>query len=43
MNPYVNFKGDCEEAFRLYEKTLGGRMGEIFPLRRIAVGRGRPS
>ena len=30
MNPYVNFKGDCEEAFRLYEKTLGGRMGEIF-------------
>ena len=30
MNPYVNFKGDCEEAFRAYEKTLGGRMGEIF-------------
>jgi PhnB protein len=30
MNPYVNFKGDCEEAFRAYEKTLGGRVGEIF-------------
>lgn len=30
MNPYVSFKGDCEEAFRTYEKTLGGRMGEIF-------------
>jgi len=30
MNPYVSFKGDCEEAFRLYERTLGGRLGEIF-------------
>ena len=30
MNPYVSFKGDCEEAFRIYEKALGGRLGEIF-------------
>jgi len=30
MNPYVSFKGDCEEAFRVYQRTLGGRLGEIF-------------
>jgi PhnB protein len=30
MNPYVSFRGDCEEAFRVYERTLGGRLGEIF-------------
>ena len=25
-NPYLNFPGTCEEAFRLYEKTLGGKI-----------------
>lgn len=30
MNPYLNFKGDCEAAFKFYEQCLGGRMGEIF-------------
>jgi PhnB protein len=30
MNPYLSFNGDCEEAFRVYEKTLGGRLGAIF-------------
>jgi len=30
MNPYLSFKGDCEEAFKLYEKCLGGQPGAIF-------------
>ena len=27
MNTYVNFAGRCAEAFRFYEKHLGGRIG----------------
>ena len=27
MNTYVNFAGKCAEAFRFYEKHLGGRIG----------------
>jgi PhnB protein len=27
MQPYVNFAGRCAEAFRFYEKHLGGVMG----------------
>ena len=30
MNPYVNFKGDCEEAFTFYEQRLGGKPGPSF-------------
>ena len=30
MNAYLSFKGDCEEAFRCYERTLGGQLGTIF-------------
>lgn len=30
MNPYLSFKGQCEEAFRFYAKSLGGQVGEIF-------------
>ena len=30
MSPYLNFKGDCEEAFKFYERCLGARMGPIF-------------
>jgi PhnB protein len=25
-HPYLNFNGNCEEAFRLYEKVLGGKI-----------------
>ena len=28
--PYLNFKGTCEEAFKFYEKTLGGRIEAMF-------------
>lgn len=27
MNTYVNFRGMCAEAFRFYEKHLGGKVG----------------
>ena len=26
VNPYINFSGNCEEAFRLYERVLGGKI-----------------
>lgn len=30
LNPYLNFDGTCEEAFRFYEKCLGGRIEAMF-------------
>jgi PhnB protein len=26
LNPYLNFNGNCAEAFRFYEKVLGGKI-----------------
>jgi PhnB protein len=26
VNPYLNFDGQCAEAFRFYEQVLGGRI-----------------
>ena len=26
IDPYLNFNGQCEEAFRFYERVLGGRI-----------------
>ncbi len=26
MNPYLNFNGQCEAAFKFYEKSLGGKI-----------------
>ena len=26
VNPYLNFNGDCAEAFRFYERVLGGKI-----------------
>ena len=26
LNPYLTFSGRCEEAFRFYEKVLGGKI-----------------
>lgn len=26
VNPYLNFDGQCEEAFRFYEQVLGGKI-----------------
>jgi PhnB protein len=30
LNPYLSFKGDCEEAFAFYERVLGATRGEVF-------------
>jgi len=26
INPYLNFAGNCDEAFKFYEKALGGKI-----------------
>ena len=30
ISPYLSFKGECEAAFKLYERCLGGQLGAIF-------------
>ena len=30
MAPYLSFKGQCEEAFKFYEKCLGAKPGSMF-------------
>ena len=29
LNPYLLFNGQCEEAFKLYEKCLGGKIADM--------------
>src|SRR5687768_15589941 len=29
LDIYVNYRGNCEEAFRFYEQHLGGKIAEI--------------
>jgi PhnB protein len=31
MNPYLNFNGQCEEAFKFYEQHLGGKIEAMIP------------
>lgn len=31
INPYLNFGGDCREAFEFYETVLGGTISMIMP------------
>ena len=31
INPYLNFKGQCEAAFKFYEKVLGGKIVAMLP------------
>jgi PhnB protein len=31
MNPYLMFDGQCEEAFKFYEKLLGGKIVAMMP------------
>jgi PhnB protein len=30
LTTYLSFKGQCEEAFRFYELSLGGQLGSLF-------------
>ena len=29
LDVYVNYRGNCEEAFRFYERHLGGRRSDV--------------
>ena len=31
LNPYLMFNGTCEEAFKFYEKALGGKIQAMMP------------
>jgi PhnB protein len=31
MNPYLTFDGNCEEAFKAYERVLGGKIIAMMP------------
>ena len=31
LNPYLNFNGQCEEAFKFYEKCLSGKIEMMLP------------
>lgn len=31
LNPYLTFNGQCEEAFKFYEKCLGGKIVAMVP------------
>jgi PhnB protein len=31
LNPYIFFDGTCEEAFKTYEKILGGKIETLLP------------
>lgn len=31
LNPYLTFDGRCEEAFKFYEKVLGGKIAAMIP------------
>lgn len=33
INPYLNFNGQCESAFKFYEKVLGGKIDVIMPMK----------
>lgn len=31
LSPYLSFNGNCEEAFKLYERVLGGKIVFMWP------------
>jgi PhnB protein len=31
LNPYLTFNGQCEAAFKFYEKVLGGKIEAMMP------------
>ena len=31
LNPYLHFNGQCEAAFKFYEKCLGGKIEAMMP------------
>ena len=31
LNPYLTFNGQCEAAFKFYERCLGGKIDALIP------------
>jgi PhnB protein len=31
LKPYLTFNGNCEEAFKFYQKTFKGKIKAMFP------------
>ena len=38
LNPYLNFNGNCEEAFQFYSKVLGGKDLQVMKFRDTPMG-----
>ena len=47
LNPYLTFNGQCETAFKFYERSLGGKIEAIDPFtanrNEQVTGRQRPT
>ncbi|HEV7367159.1 MAG TPA: VOC family protein [Gemmatimonadales bacterium] len=41
-NPYLNFNGDCVEAFKFYERSLGGKIESIMTHRDSPIAKDVP-
>ncbi|MBV9571123.1 MAG: VOC family protein [Alphaproteobacteria bacterium] len=42
ISPYLNFDGNCREAFEFYAKVLGGKNLQIMTFRDMPPGQGMP-
>lgn len=42
INPYLNFKGNCEEAFELYKSVLGGEFPFVGRFKDMPPSEGMP-
>ena len=43
LNPYLSFNGQCEEAFRFYERTLGGKILAMLTFGNTPMGEQAPA
>src|ERR1700730_2043069 len=43
INPYLNFNGNCSEAFQFYAKALGGKDLRIMTFRDSPMGADMPA
>jgi PhnB protein len=43
INPYLNFNGNCSEAFQFYAKALGGKDLRIMTFRDSPIGADMPA
>ena len=43
LNAYLLFKGNCEEAFKFYEKLLGGKIEAMMPHEGTPAGNSVPA